>query len=158
MPHNVKHAWRYRLFRYGKMPTALTEAKSAPDVLFAAEGVSILSKSRSIRVPGLRSARGATLLVGSLVVSPHRLLAAVGPYVILDHDFASSGREGQTLTLAADDIRLALDVASVLEGGSGHIELDYRAALDPGELAQLPTAPVAVAVSDAVGPLLRTWA
>jgi hypothetical protein len=96
--------------------------------------------------------------VGSLVVSPRAVLAAVGPYVILDHRFADgSGREGQTLTLTPESVLLALDVSSVLEGSKGQIDLHFRVRLDSSALAQLPTAPVTVAVSDAVGPLMRGW-
>jgi hypothetical protein len=153
----VKTALRYRLFHYGKMPTALAAVRSGPDVLVAAEGISIKSSSRSVRLPGLRSGRGVSLLVGSIVLTPRRLIAAVGPYEILDSDFTAAGGEGQTLALSADGVRIALEVESVLDGGKGSVELHYRMTLEETVLAQLPSIKISIALSDAVAPMLRSW-
>ena len=131
-------ALRYRLFRVGRMPPRLKAAAAAPEVLLAAEGISVRAHSRSVRLPALRSGRGVVLLAGSLVILPDRLLAGIGSAVVLDTGFGGPGTDGQELTLSPDGARLKLEVMTVYADGAGSVELHFREPLEPAVLAQVP--------------------
>jgi hypothetical protein len=66
-----------------------------------------------VRLPGVRTGRSVSLVVGSLVLGPHRLLLAVGRYPILDSDLSGAGDPGQTIELGAEGVHLHVDVESV---------------------------------------------
>jgi hypothetical protein len=154
----VATAWRYRLFRIGKMPPELRTASNSADVLSAAEGVSVRISGRSIALPGVRSGRSLQLAVGSIVLSPGRLLAAVGAWVILDTGLGAIPDTGHTVALSAEGMHLHVSVPEVYEGGRGTFDLQFRITLDQSVLAQVPSAPLAVRLPEGIAPLVRRWA
>jgi hypothetical protein len=153
----VTTALRYRLFGIGKMPPALREASEDPGVLLVAEGVSIKQSVRSLRMPRASVNRGVKLLVGSVVFLPGRLLASVARHVILDTEFAPDAEGDQQITVAEDGIRIAFDVATVIDGGSGSVDVHFRIPLTSSVTAQLPSTPCAVSLSNALPALLNGW-
>jgi len=154
----VATAWRYRLFRIGKMPPALRTASNSVDVLSPAEGVSVKISGRSIALPGVRSGRSLQLAVGSIVLSPSRLLAAVGAWVILDTGFVGIPDTGHTVALSAEGMQLHVSVPQVYQGGRGTFDLQFRVNLDQSVLAHLPSTPLAVRLLEGIAPLVRRWA
>lgn len=156
MPRVTK-ALRYRLFGAGKMPEALRVVASGPDVLIAAEGVSVKETVRELRMPQAKLSQGTRLMVGSLVVLPGRLLAAMGSRSIADTDFGQPHHPNATLAIASDGVRITLEVADVLPGGSGSVEVHYRLSLDDAVIARLPAPSCPVALSNAVPALLQPW-
>lgn len=152
----MRKALRYRLFGMGKMPEALATAAASADVLLADEGIPARNRVSSLRVPGARVSGGFRTASGVIVILPRRLLASIGRYVIVDSDFG--GQNGQAdLDLTVDGVRISFDVASVVTGGSGTVEVRYRLALDPALLAQLPQTRFPVHVRHAAEALINPW-
>jgi hypothetical protein len=154
----VATAWRYRLFRIGKMPPALRTASHSADVLSEAEGISVKISGRSIALPGVRSGRSLELAVGSIVLSPGRLLAAVGAWVILDTGFVAIPDTGHTVALSPEGMHLHVSVPEVYEGGRGTFDLQFRVSLDQSVLLQLPSTPLAVRLPEGIAPHVRRLA
>jgi hypothetical protein len=96
-------AWRYKLFKSGRMPPTLQAA--APGAVLAVEGISLKLHGRSVKLPGLRSGRSVSLKVGALVVTQRRMLGSVGRYVLVDSDLAP-GEGPHRVSFAADGVRL----------------------------------------------------
>jgi hypothetical protein len=154
----VGTALRYRLFRIGKMPPALRTASNSADVLRTAEGVSVKISGRSIALPGVRSGRSLQLAVGSIVLSPSRLLAAVGAWVILDTGFVGMPDTGHTVAFSEEGMHLHVSVPKVYQGGRGTFDLQFRVNLDQSALARLPSTTLAVRLPEGIAPLVRRWA
>ena len=151
-------AWRYRLFRLGKMPPALRTASTGPDVLLAQEGISLKISGRSIALPGVRSGRSVNLAVGSLVLSANHLMASYGKWLILDDDLDDSPDVGHQLTVSSDGVHLHVNVPDIYEGGRGTFELHYRTAIKQSILTQLPATPRPVRMPEGIASLARSWA
>ncbi len=151
----MKTALRYRLFRAGKLPAELRQAAAGSTVL-AAEGISVKESVRGPRLPGARVSTGSSLRVGSLVVAPGRLLAAIGSRKILDTGQQDASAPRAMLECAADGLRLKLDIADIVDGGAGSLEVHYRLVLDAPALGALSATGTAVALT---GPeaLLTPW-
>jgi hypothetical protein len=154
----VAKAWRYRLFRAGKMPQELKTASSAPDVLLAEEGLSLKISGRSVALPGVRAGRSVQLAVGSVVLSPARILASFGKWTILDTDFAEVAPTGHELTLSPDGVELNVSVPDLYEGGRGTFEVRYRVPISQAILTQLPSTPRPIKLPEGIAPLARQWA
>jgi hypothetical protein len=152
----VRKALRYRLFGMGKMPDALKAAAAGADVVLADEGLPVHNHVNSLRIPGARIGRGVRTISGAIVILPGRLLASIGKYVILDTDFRADGGQ-QELALSGDGVRIKLDVASMLHGGSGSVEVHYRIPLVASVLSQLPVTNCRVALSHPVEALVNPW-
>ena len=150
-------ALRYRLFGIGKMPPLLKQAAAGSDVLVAAEGVSVRETVEALKMPRASVGHGSKLIVGSVVVLPDRLLAAVGQHVILDTGFKPVDGADQTLAVAPDGLRISFDVAAVLEHGSGSAEVHYRLPLEETVLARLPVTTCPVSLCNAQPALLKGW-
>jgi hypothetical protein len=152
----VRKALRYRLFGMGKMPEKLKDAAAGQDVVLAAEGLPVWNRVQSLRIPGATVGTGARSAAGSIVILPGRLLASVGTHVILDTVLPpDSGK--QELAISGDGVRITFDVASVLRGGTGSVEVHYKLALDETVLSQLATASGPVSLAGAVPALLNPW-
>ena len=95
-------------------------------------------------------------MVGAVVASADRVLASVGKRVILDGDLRAPATGRQTLRFAEDGLRVAFDVATLIEGGSGSVEVQFKLAIEPAVLAQLP-GERAVALVNAEAGLLNPW-
>lgn len=139
------------------MPIVLTQAARSPGTLVAAEGISVKETVRALRTPRASVSQGTKLLIGSLVLHPDRLLAAVSDRVIVDTDFRDAdGHTGQ-LVLATDGIRVHFDVGDVLDEGSGSVEVHYRLPVDPASLAVLHSTDCSIALLNADRALLKGW-
>jgi hypothetical protein len=139
------------------MPASLNEIATAPRVLVAAEGISVKQSVSLFRIPRASVTTGTKLLVGAVVLCPDRVLASVGRDPILDTDFGDTARDAPMLTLAEDGIRITFNVAQMLDGGSGSIEVHYRLALDSAALAQLPSRSCPVTLTNVANALLNGW-
>jgi hypothetical protein len=153
----VSKALRYRLFKMGRMPAALTAAAAGPDVLVAEEGVSAKQTVSNLRMPRSRVNHGTSLFVGALVLTPARVLASLGDNQILDADpRASLPGAVASVEFAADGMRVSADIGAVVAGASGSFTLHFRVPIDAAALAQLPQTAVSVPLLDA-GATLRPW-
>jgi hypothetical protein len=153
----MKRALRYRLFGIGKMPPELKAAAARPDVLLAAEGVSIKQTVDRLKIPRASVRHGTRLEVGAAVIVPDRLMLSIRSRVILDTDLRHAGSGAQKLTLSAEGAQIMFDVASVVDGGSGSVTVQYRVVLSERVLAQLPAGTCNVSLSDANAALLKGW-
>jgi hypothetical protein len=154
----VGRALRYRLFGTGKMPPALAQAAADSRVLLAVEGVSVKQSVSSLRMRRASVSQGSKLLVGSLVLLSDRVLASVGDDQIVDAELRGEAKGGSTLTLAHDGVRMSIDVASLVDGASGSMELHYRLDLDATVLEALAARAASVELAEAAPALLRGWA
>ena len=100
--------------------------------------------------------QGSSLRVGSLVIAPGRLLAAIGSRKFLDTSHEDASAPHATLECAADGVRLKLDIGDIVDGGAGALEVHLRLALDAAALAALPATGTGVALTDAEV-LLTPW-
>jgi hypothetical protein len=75
----------------------------------------------------------------------------------MDTDFGPPQRRDGELAIAGDGVRIRFEVASVLDGGSGSVELHYRLPLEAAILGRLPAAGCPVTLSQAFPALLRSW-
>jgi hypothetical protein len=153
----VSTALRYRLFGMGKMPAGLADAAAGSEVLFSAEGISVKQTVTGLKMARASVPSGTKLLIGALVVAPERLLASLGSHPIVDTFLRETDTGDATLTLAQDGVRITLNVADVLDGASGTVEIHYRVALDPPTLAGLPSHPCPVSLTNAAPALLNGW-
>jgi len=138
------------------MPEAMSAVATDPDILLAAEGLSVRENVRSLQFPGARVAGAYRLLAGSVVMLPGRLLASIGKYVIVDTDFSAADGD-QELTLGEDGVRITFDVPSVLSRASGSVEVHYRVPLDAAVLGAVPALACPVTLSHAVEVLIDPW-
>jgi hypothetical protein len=153
----VSKALRYRLFGSGKMPQVLRDAAASASALVAEEGISVKESARGLRLPRRRIGVGSRLLVGSLVILPGRLLAAIGDRPFLDTNLPAAENANASLALATDGVRISFEVADIEARGSGSVELHFRLAIGPTTLASLPAAACPVALTDAYAALLASW-
>ena len=131
-------ALRYRLFGMGKMAPELREVASGPGVLVSAEGVSVRQTVDQLKIPRASVNHGTKLVVGAIVLLEARLMLSVGKRVWLDTALHTAGDEGSALTFRTDGIMIALEVARLVKGGSGRVNMRYRHALSDDVLAMLP--------------------
>jgi hypothetical protein len=144
-------ALRYRLFGMGKMPHKLKAAAASPDVVLADEGLVVHNRVQSLQMPGARVGGGVRTASGAVVILPGRLLASIGPHVVVDTGFEEQGEAGgkHLLTLADDGMLISFDVASVLSQGSGTVDVKYKLPLDSSVLARMPARELHVTLSHA---------
>ena len=81
-----------------------------------------------------------------------RLMLSVGKRVWLDTALHTAGDEGSALTFRTDGIMIALEVARLVKGGSGRVNMRYRHALSDDVLARLPGTSCALAAGRAQPP------
>jgi hypothetical protein len=153
----VAKALRYHLFGIGKMPPPLREAAAENEALLAAEGISLKQTVDGLKIPRASVRHGVKLLVGSVVILPNRLMLGVGKHVIVDAAIDPTTQAPATLTLAEDGIRISFDVANVINGGSGAMEVQYRLRLSSAVLGQLRTMSLCATISNPGPGLLNGW-
>jgi len=120
------------------------------------KGLPVRNHVTSLRIPGAKVGTGERTAAGSVVIPPGRLLASIGKYAILDTGLRP-GSGGQELAVSGDDVRIRFDVASVLERGTGSVEIHYRLPLESSVLSQLTAANGPVTLSHAAEALLNPW-
>lgn len=131
-----------KLFRIGKLPSALRAEVEAEGILFIAEYVAVTRRFKGA-VPGLRSAGSIASYVGSLVLTNQRVLATLssvpklaGRTVDLRWDAPQSG--AVKAELSATGLTLDVDVAAVDPRCSGELSLHYKDDIPPDVLSRLP--------------------
>ena len=139
------------------MPQPLRNEAASASALVAEEGISVKESARGLRLPRRRIGVGSRLLVGSLVILPGRLLAAIGERPFLDTDLRAAENANASLALAADGVRISFDVADIEARASGSVEVHFKLAIEPTTLASLPGAACPVALTDAYAALLASW-
>src|SRR5690242_12221023 len=138
-------AWRYKLFKSGRMPPTLEAA--APGAVLAVEGISIKVRGRSVKLPGIRSGRSVSLKAGALVVTQSRILGSVGRYVLVESEL-TPGEGPHRVSFAADGVRLVPDIPTLFPEGGGEVEFHWTAELEPTVLSSLPTGPLSVTLPE----------
>ena len=139
------------------MPQPLRDAAASASPLVAEEGISVKESARSLHLPRVRIGVGSRLFVGSLVILPGRLLAAIGDRTFLDTDLRPADNANASLALAADGVRISFEVPDIEPRASGSVELHFKLAIEPTTLASLPAAACRVALTDAYAALLASW-
>ncbi|CAN3126639.1 Acetoacetate decarboxylase [Mycobacterium sp. smrl_JER01] len=130
-----------KLFRIGKLPSALRAEVEAEGVLFMSEYVAVTRRFKGT-VPGLRSGGSIASYVGSLVVTNERVLATLsslpklaGRTIDLRWDAPESG--AVKAELSETGLTLDVDVAAVDPRCSGELSLHYKEHLPSDVLARL---------------------
>ena len=139
------------------MPQLLRDVATSAAPLVAEEGISVKESAKGLRLPRARIGVGSRLLVGSLVILPGRLLAAIGDNTFLDTDLRPAENANANLEVAADGVRISFDVADIESRASGSVAIHFRLAIESTTLASLPTAACPVALTDAYAALLASW-
>ncbi len=139
------------------MPQLLSDAAASTSALVVEEGISVKESARGLRLPRRRIGVGSRLLVGSLVILPGRLLAAICERPFLDTDLRPALNANASLAFAADGVRISFDVADIEARATGSVELHFKLAIEPTTLASLPAAACPIALTDAYASLLASW-
>ncbi|MCZ0727749.1 hypothetical protein [Mycolicibacterium iranicum] len=131
-----------KLFRIGKLPSALRAEVEAEGVLFLSEYVAVTRRFRGT-VPGLRSGGSIASYVGSLVITRQRVLGTLssvpklaGRTIDLRWDAPQAGPV--KAELSETGLTLDVDVADIDSRCSGELSLHYKEQIPPDVLAQLP--------------------
>ncbi|MFB1296190.1 hypothetical protein ACAG24_011775 [Mycobacterium sp. pW049] len=131
-----------KLFRIGKLPSALRAEVEAEGVLFLSEYVPVTRRFRGT-VPGLRSGGSIASYVGSLVVTRQRVLGTLssvpklaGRTIDLRWDAPQAGPV--KAELSETGLALDVDVAAIDSRCSGELSLHYKEQIPRDVLAQLP--------------------
>ncbi|ANI37673.1 hypothetical protein [Mycolicibacterium vaccae] len=131
-----------KLFRIGKLPSALRAEVEAEGVLFMSEYVAVTRRFRGA-VPGLRSSGSIASYVGSLVITNERVLATLssvpklaGRTIDVRWDAPQSG--AVKAELSETGLMLDVDVAAVDPRCSGELTLHYKEHIPADVLARLP--------------------
>ncbi|VEG51282.1 Uncharacterised protein [Mycolicibacterium aurum] len=131
-----------KLFRIGRLPSALRAEVDAEGVLFLAEYVPVTRRFRGT-VPGLRSGGSIASYVGSLVITNERVLATLSSVPKLagrtmDHRFDAPQTGAVKAELSRTGLTLEVDVAAVDSRCSGELSLHYKDEIPQDVLAQVP--------------------
>ncbi|NVN51217.1 hypothetical protein [Mycolicibacterium hippocampi] len=131
-----------KLFRIGKLPSALRAEVDAEGLLFIAEYVPVTRRFHGV-VPGLRSSGSIASYVGALVLTNERVLGTLssvpklaGRMIDLRWDAEQSGPV--RAELSATGLTLDVDVAAVDPRCSGELSLHYKDNIPEDVLSRLP--------------------
>ncbi|OAN38903.1 hypothetical protein [Mycolicibacterium iranicum] len=131
-----------KLFRIGKLPSALRAEVEAEGVLFLSEYVAVTRRFRGT-VPGLRSGGSIASYVGSLVITRQRVLGTLssvpklaGRTIDLRWDAPQAGPV--KAEISETGLTLDVDVAAIDSRCSGDLSLHYKEHVPRDVLAQLP--------------------
>ncbi|MGE0218948.1 hypothetical protein [Mycolicibacterium sp.] len=136
-----------KLFRIGRLPSALRAEVEAEGVLFMAEYVAVTRRFRGA-VPGLRSSGSIASYVGSLVLTDERVLGTLSSVPKLagrtiDQRWDAEQSGAVTGVLSETGLTLEVDVAAVDPRCSGELSLHYKEHIPAEVLARLPRTTVA---------------
>lgn len=131
-----------KLFRIGRLPSALRAEVEAEGVLLLAEYVAVTRRFRGT-VPGLRSGGSIASYVGSLVITHERVLGTLSSVPKLagrtiDHRFDAPQTGAVTAELSRSGLTLNVDVAAVDSRCLGELSLHYKDDIPQDVLARLP--------------------
>jgi hypothetical protein len=131
-----------KLFRIGRLPSALRAEVDAEGILLIAEYVAVTRRFRGT-VPGLRSNGSIASYVGSLVITNERVLATLSTVPKLagrtiDQRFDAPQTGAVTADLSRTGLTLNVDVAAVDPRCSGELSLHYKKDIPQDVLTRLP--------------------
>ncbi len=122
----------------GQLPDVLAAAAATDGVLLVAEGVSVKA-SGSLRIPVRRSSSFVSMHAGCLVIAPGRLLASVGRYLLIDDWPTTTQPNGSThIRVDPSGVELTVDIAKVVPGGTGQVDIVFHTTIPPLVLGALP--------------------
>ncbi|MBX7431823.1 hypothetical protein JDV09_06830 [Mycobacterium sp. Y57] len=131
-----------KLFRVGKLPSALRAEVEAEGILYLAEYVAVTRRFHGT-VPGLRSAGSIASYVGALALTDQRVLGTLssvpklaGRTIDVRWDAPQTG--AVTAELSTHGLTIDADVAKVDPRCSGELALRYKTDIPEGVLARLP--------------------
>jgi len=136
-----------KLFRIGRLPSALRAEVEAEGVLFMAEYVAVTRRFRGA-VPGLRSSGSIASYVGSLMLTDERVLGTLSSVPKLagrtiDQRWDAEQSGAVTGVLSETGLTLEVDVTAVDPRCSGELSLHYKEHIPAEVLARLPRTTVA---------------
>jgi len=128
-----------KLFGAGKLPPELAAAAEQGPLLVA-EQIK-LRAGGEMRTPGRMTSGFSAMHGGGVVILPGRVLASFARYVIIDDQLgaAAPAEPATRCSIAADGVRVAIDIARVIPGGTGQVDIEWRVPIGPDVLAALPT-------------------
>jgi hypothetical protein len=131
-----------KLLRIGGLPEALRTEVDAEGVLFLAEYVPVTRKF-SGSVPGKKATGNFSSYVGSLVLTPQRVLGTLSSVPKLAGRTIDQRWDApQTGAVKADisntGLHIDVDIAEVDAKFKGHLSLNYKTSIPDEVLAQLP--------------------
>lgn len=124
-----------KLFGAGRFPPELAAAARQAPVL-AAEQVT-LKASGKLHTPARRSSGFTAMHGGALVILPDRVLASFARFVLVDEQPGAPEPADTctTCTIDGSGLRIAIDVARLIPGGTGHVDVELRVPIPPNALA-----------------------
>ena len=136
-----------KLLRIGGLPEALRTEVDAEGVLFLAEYLPVTRKF-SGSVPGKKATGNFSSYVGSLVLTPQRVLGTLSSVPKLAGRTIDQRWDApQTGAVKADvsntGLHIDVDIAEVDPKFKGHLSLNYKTSIPDDVLAQLPRRSVA---------------
>jgi len=136
-----------KLLRIGGLPEALRTEVDAEGVLFLAEYLPVTRKF-SGSVPGKKATGNFSSYVGSLVLTPQRVLGTLSSVPKLaGRTIDQRWDAAQTGAVKADisntGLHIDVDIAEVDPKFKGHLSLNYKTSIPDDVLAQLPRRSVA---------------
>jgi hypothetical protein len=131
-----------KLLRIGGLPEALRTEVDAEGVLFLAEYLPVTRKF-SGSVPGKKATGNFSSYVGSLVLTPQRVLGTLSSEPKLaGRTIDQRWDAAQTGAVKADisntGLHIDVDIAEVDPKFKGHLSLNYKTSIPDDVLAQLP--------------------
>ena len=131
-----------KLFRIGKLPSALRAEVEAEGVLFFSEYVAVTRRFRGT-VPGLRSGGSIASYVGALVLTNERVLGTLSSVPKLagrtiDQRWDAPQGGAVTAKLSETGLTMDVDVSAVDPRCSGELSLHYKEDIPRDVLARLP--------------------
>jgi hypothetical protein len=128
---------RYRLFKSGAMPEALSDEINREQVRFFDEGIAVTIRRRGT-APGFSG--GVTgKFSGAVAITDRRIVAIVSKTTMVDaaYDAKSAGEKAAELSIKEDGLHVRVD-AGVNPRCTGEIEMHFKAALTKEQLDQFP--------------------
>lgn len=139
-----------KLLRIGGLPPELRAQVDAEGILFLAEYVPV-TRRFSGSVPGKRAHTNIASYVGSLVLTPQRVLGTLSSVPKLAGRTIDQRWDApQTGPVKADisntGLHIEVDIAEVDPKFTGHLSLNYKTSIPDEVLMQLPRRSIAFAV------------
>ncbi len=131
-----------KLLRIGGLPDALRTEVDAEGILHLAEYLPV-TRRFSGSVPGKRASGNFSSYVGSLAITPQRVLGTLSSVPKLagrtiDQRWDAQQSGAVKADIANDGMRIEVDIAEVDPKFSGHLSLHYKDAIPDDVLMRLP--------------------
>ena len=143
-------------FGMGKMPEPVRARALAEGALVFSEGQTGWLR-RNGSLPDGSLSHGVRSMLGAFAITPSRVVITLGKRVPVDVPIQPADGAAASITVDERGLRLAVDVARAVRGGSGTLELSFNESLADG-LAALPfrTLPINLPERDVIA-LFRAY-